>query len=103
MYIAGIRLSNGRLTEGIVASSVLVSFAGAVYRTREKLKVANEQGGPIKSTPTSLVGKLVTPVHAAAMFLPPLAYLIAVPLNGGVQPSFISRFSLPISLCSGSV
>ncbi|KAL5520059.1 hypothetical protein ACEPAG_1719 [Sanghuangporus baumii] len=95
MYIAGIHISNDRLTEGIVTSSLLVSVASALYTNKKAMEAAAEKGGPVKSLPTTRIGKLITPIHAAAIIIPPVTYLIAVPLNGGVQPGFISRFALP--------
>ncbi|KAL5524576.1 hypothetical protein ACEPAF_9716 [Sanghuangporus sanghuang] len=95
MYIAGIHISNDRLTEGIVTSSLLFSVATTLYTNQKTMKDAAEKGGPVKSLPTTRIGKLITPIHAAAIFIPPVTYLIAVPLNGGVQPGFISRFALP--------
>ena len=95
MYIAGIHLSNNHLTEGIVTSSVIAVIATQLIVGRKGLKEADEKGGPIKSMPTTLIGKLVTPIHAAAIVIPAVAYLTIVPLSGGLQPEIISRFSLP--------
>ena len=95
MYIAGIHLSNNHLTEGIVTSSVIAVIATQLIVGRKGLKEADEKGGPIKSMPTTLIGKLVTPIHAAAIVIPAVAYLTIVPLSGGVQPEIISHFSLP--------
>lgn len=95
MYIAGIHLTNDHLTEGIVTSSLFAVVTAQFFGNRKGLKEAREKGGSIKTMPTTRIGKLVTPIHAAAMIIPPVAYLIIIPFNGGVQPGFISRFGLP--------
>ena len=98
MYIAGIHVSNERLTLAteILATLTLFSYAAAaINRGREAFKNAEEKGGPLKTTPTTLVGKLITPFHGSVVMLPTLAYIIVVPLNMGVQPSFMKYWSLP--------
>ncbi|EJC99316.1 uncharacterized protein FOMMEDRAFT_142877 [Fomitiporia mediterranea MF3/22] len=98
MYIAGIHIPGEHLAlgvEGVVTSSLFIYTVAGILFTRNSLEDAEEKGGRIKSMPTSLVGKLVTPVHAAAIILPAVTYLVAVPLNGCVQPQFITRFALP--------
>ncbi|EJC98041.1 uncharacterized protein FOMMEDRAFT_143515 [Fomitiporia mediterranea MF3/22] len=98
MYLTGIHIPGERLAlgaEGLVTSSIFIYTAAAFHVGRNSMKVAAEKGGQIKSMPTSLVGKIVSPIHAAGMMLPVITYLVAVPLNGCAQPGFISRFALP--------
>ncbi|KAL5501538.1 hypothetical protein ACEPAH_8798 [Sanghuangporus vaninii] len=68
----------------------------AGFRSQAKaFRAATQKGGKVKSMPTTLGGKLVSPLQGIAILVPPLTYLVAIPLNGGIQPVFIARWSLP--------
>ncbi|EJC98043.1 uncharacterized protein FOMMEDRAFT_129995 [Fomitiporia mediterranea MF3/22] len=96
MYIAGIHVPTSDLaTEGVVTSSLFIFTVAMIRNARKMWAIANANGGPLKSDATTLVGKLLTPLHGSAFFLPVLTYLIAIPLNKGVQPEFITHWALP--------
>ncbi|KAJ8593829.1 hypothetical protein M405DRAFT_730740 [Rhizopogon salebrosus TDB-379] len=57
--------------------------------------VAEAEAGAIRKLPTSLISKVVTPVHALATFIPPVTYMICVTVNRFMQPSWMQRMSLP--------
>ena len=64
-------------------------------KAAECFRSAAEKGGGIKPKPTPLLAKLVLPVPALMILPTVLTYLISVPLNGEVRPTFVKRWTLP--------
>ena len=97
MYIAGLELtmSSTQLTESLAWSSLVLSHYRLFSQQRRAMIAANKDGGNIKRAPITLVGKLVTPVHALATMLQPALYLLAVPFLGFRQPGWMESWTLP--------
>ena len=59
------------------------------------VKRAETEGGSVVKLPTSVAGRIVTPIHAAAAAVPALVYLGSVVINGLEQPDWMQRWRLP--------
>jgi hypothetical protein len=59
--------------------------AGAVKR-------AEKDGGSVVKLPTSVADRIVTPIHAAAVAIPALVYLV---INALEQPDWMQSWRLP--------
>lgn len=116
MYIAGLNLpisnaqgkcslehlstlAKAQGTVGAEALAVASTFGSFVLMVREQMrlaKLAAASAGPIQtpSRPLPLAGKLATPIHALAMWLPPISFMLGTTINGFTQPNWISRFNL---------
>lgn len=57
--------------------------------------VAEAEAGPIRTVPTSFIGKVVSPVQGLAATIPPVTYLLCVTVNRFIQPNWMQRMSLP--------
>lgn len=99
MYFAGVNfsLNHTQGVEAIVTASLVACVAEIVISQRKNLKFAEDNGGPVQKdgSPKSLVGKLVTPVHALAMTVPPIVYIGSVLANKLSQPAWMDSFRLP--------
>lgn len=102
MYFAGINfaLNSTQGVEALVAFSTIAYTFDIVRTQRNNLKRAESDGGPIQkdSTPKSLIGKLVTPVHVLAMSIPPILYIGSVLANKLTQPAWMLRWRLPLEV-----
>ncbi|KAH7885377.1 hypothetical protein F5I97DRAFT_1810960, partial [Phlebopus sp. FC_14] len=58
---------------------------------------SDARGGRVRpqNMPTSLLGKIVTPIHGLAFFIHPFSYIIALSLNKFHQPQWILNMALP--------
>ena len=101
MYVAGLNLTltptvtSPGLAEPLVYTTVLASVGSFLLRANQRMKLANEKGGEIKRWPTSIIGKLVTPVHGIATIAAPAIYLVTMPFTGFKQPEFFENTALP--------
>jgi hypothetical protein len=95
MYIAGLHLSHAQGIESIVCLTTLAQMVSASRQLKAAMKRANSEGGSIVKLPESLAGRLVTPIHGAAVTVPTLVYFGSVIINGLVQPAWIQRWRLP--------
>ncbi|KAG1748699.1 hypothetical protein EDB19DRAFT_1905040 [Suillus lakei] len=69
-----------------------LSFANQHYgisRTRAIAPVAKAEAGSIRTTPTSFIGKIVSPIQGLASFIPPLTYILCATFNHFVQPAWM--------------
>ncbi|KAG2039634.1 hypothetical protein BDR03DRAFT_859716 [Suillus americanus] len=57
--------------------------------------VADAEAGSIRTTPTSFIGKIISPIHGLSIIIPPVTYVLCVPFNSFVQPAWMQRMSLP--------
>jgi hypothetical protein len=103
MYIAGLNLTlaptrtSPGVVEPIIYTSLLVILVSLMGYTNKSLASATAKGGEIKRMPTSLLGKIVTPIHGAAILLSPALYLGSLPFYGFRQPEWFERTALPDS------
>ncbi|KAG2342129.1 hypothetical protein BDR05DRAFT_886755 [Suillus weaverae] len=95
-YIAGLTLPvPPQAVEGLAVFTTLRFFQYGISRTRTIAPIANAESGAIRTTPTTFIGKAVTPIHALASFISPVAYILCVTGNLFTQPAWMQRMSLP--------
>src|SRR5882762_565198 len=94
MYIAGLYLSHAQGIESIVCltTAAQIFIASCVHKASVK---RGEAAGPVVRSPTSLTGRIITPIHGASTVVPTLVYFVSVIANGLVQPGWIQRWRLP--------
>ncbi|KAK7438438.1 hypothetical protein VKT23_018050 [Stygiomarasmius scandens] len=103
-YIAGIYVSHNQGVEAIVAASTLATMGITIVRQSKLLKNAASEGGNPTAYPKTLLGKLVTPMHAVTMLGIPVSYLIAVLSNSFHQPEWytdLGGFPVELDLKAG--
>ncbi|GAW03138.1 hypothetical protein LENED_004834 [Lentinula edodes] len=74
-YIAGIHLSHAQGIESIVTASTLAALALIARDQRKTFKKASTEGGNLTAGATTLLERLVTPIHGGAQLIAPLSYL----------------------------
>jgi hypothetical protein len=96
-YIAGLTLPvpSPQVVDGFVTFTTFWFVQFSISSMRAIAPVAEAEAGAIRKLPTSLISKVVTPVHALATFIPPVTYMICVTVNRFMQPSWMQRMSLP--------
>ena len=67
------------------------------------MRQAEAEGGEIKDRPTSILGRLITPIHGVAFTVTPVLYLAGVLSNRMQQPEWYERTSLDIQLSVGAL
>lgn len=99
MYIAGLKvplhLSHNQGVEGIVVASVCTTQLIVAAHARSILK-AGKKAGNMKTMPTSLLGRLVTPFHSLVQLIPPATYVVAVAYNSLEQPPWMEDMAFPM-------
>ncbi|KAE9405858.1 hypothetical protein BT96DRAFT_915812 [Gymnopus androsaceus JB14] len=93
-YLAGIHLSHNQGIEAIVAGSTIITIASLARNQRKWFSKSENEGGKITTGPTTLIGRLVTPIHVCAIMAVPVSYLAAVFLNQMEQPEWYAQTSL---------
>ncbi|KAG1748695.1 hypothetical protein EDB19DRAFT_1847445 [Suillus lakei] len=97
-YIAGLTLgppSSSQALEGLAVFTTFRHIQYVISGVRAIAPVANAEAGPIRSTPTSFIGKIISPIHGLSSFIPPVTYILCVTFNRFVQPAWMQRMSLP--------
>ncbi|KAH8114706.1 hypothetical protein DFH11DRAFT_1508780 [Phellopilus nigrolimitatus] len=94
MYFAGIYTTDTR-TEALVCTTLFVGMLASLRKLLAAFQRADATGGRLISLPATWTGKLVTPTHALATFVPVIIYLATVPRSGFAQPEWIRRLALP--------
>ncbi|KAG1872336.1 hypothetical protein DFJ58DRAFT_652009 [Suillus subalutaceus] len=84
-----------QVVEGLAVLTTLRFFQYGISRTRAIALIAKAESGAIRSTPTTFIGKAVTPIHALASFIPSVTYVLCVTGNLFTQPAWMQRMSLP--------
>jgi protein-S-isoprenylcysteine O-methyltransferase Ste14 len=92
-YIAG--LTSTQTVEGLAVFTTFRYLQYILSRTRTTALVANAEAGSIRTTPTSLIGKIISPIHGLSITIPPVTYILSVTFNRFVQPAWMQRMSLP--------
>jgi hypothetical protein len=95
MYIAGLYLCHAQGIESMVCLTTVTQIVIAARQHRAAIKRADSEGGSVVKLPESFAGRIVTPIHAAAVAVPTLIYVGSVIIYGLVQPSWIERWRLP--------
>lgn len=119
-YIAGIHLSHAQGIESIVTASTLAALAligessqlNTNYRCsltplardqRKTFKKASTEGGNLTAGATTLLERLITPIHGSAQLIAPLSYLIGVFSNRMEQPDWYEQTSFDYPLSVGAM
>ncbi|OCB84961.1 hypothetical protein A7U60_g7915 [Sanghuangporus baumii] len=105
MYFAGIQIPEDPFsvgTERIVCGTLFLGAIASFNKLVAAFARAQATGGRLISLPNSWTGKLVTPTHALATFVPVGIYLATVPFSGFQQPDWIKSYALPDSGLDGS-
>ncbi|KDQ25793.1 hypothetical protein PLEOSDRAFT_1113575 [Pleurotus ostreatus PC15] len=97
MYIAGLnlQLTHNQGVEGIVVASVCATQVIVAGHARSIIK-AGKKAGNMKTMPTSLLGRLITPFHASVQMIPPLVYVATVAYNHLQQPAWMEDVAFPM-------
>lgn len=94
-YIAGLTIPiSPQAVEGLAVFTTLRFFQYGISRTRAIAPIATTESGAIRTSPTTFIGRAVTPLHAFASFIPPVAYVLCVAGNMFTQPAWMQRMSL---------
>ncbi|KAG2352920.1 hypothetical protein BDR07DRAFT_1311947 [Suillus spraguei] len=96
-YLAGLTTlpSAAQIVEGLVVFTTFRHLQRILSGMRAIASVANAEAGSIRITPTSFIGKIITPIHGLSYFIPPATYILCVTFNRFVQPAWMLRMSLP--------
>jgi hypothetical protein len=96
MYIAGLNLpvSSTRVLEAFVVFSTFDFFRYTRGIVRTIAVQAESKGGHVRVQTTPFLGRIVTPIHALAAYIPPAVYIAALVLNKFRQPVWMTQFAL---------
>ncbi|KAG2155881.1 uncharacterized protein EDB93DRAFT_1262596 [Suillus bovinus] len=92
--MSGLTPSSTQTVEALAVFTTLRHFQYTLSRLRTIATVANAEAGPIRTTPSSLIGKIITPIHALSVLTPPVTYILCVTFNRLAQPAWMLRMSL---------
>ncbi|KAF9058545.1 hypothetical protein BDP27DRAFT_563531 [Rhodocollybia butyracea] len=98
IYLAGIHMSYAQSIEVLVSASTILTFTTIAAQQRKMLAKSEKEGGEIIASPTTLVGRLVTPLHAIPTIATPVLYLAGVFSNKMQQPEWYTRSALDIPM-----
>ena len=101
MYIAGLYLSHAQGVESIVCLTTAAQFFIASRQHKATARRAETEGGSIVKMPTSVVGRIVTPIQIASFVVPTVVYFASVVTNRMVQPAWMQRWRLPLEVSVG--
>jgi protein-S-isoprenylcysteine O-methyltransferase Ste14 len=88
-------LNRSELIEAIVCVSTIMAFRPSFARMKILSTRAPAEAGQLKSLPRTTLGRLISPIHAFALFAPILVHLLGVTFCGFRQPQWLQAYSLP--------
>ncbi|CAE6422960.1 unnamed protein product [Rhizoctonia solani] len=96
MYTAGLNLffTKSQALNGLACASIASSFYFAWPRSDFR-KHVEEKAGKAVHMPPGKRGELITAAHGLALLGPTALFLVAIPLNRFVQPSWLAKYALP--------
>ncbi|KAG0704283.1 hypothetical protein DFH29DRAFT_1078446 [Suillus ampliporus] len=95
-YIAGLAIpSSTQAVEGLAVLTTFRFIQYALSRMYTTAHVAEAEAGPIRTMPSSVIGKFISPIQALASLVPPATYMLCVAFNRFTQPAWIQRMSIP--------
>lgn len=99
MYIAGLKspLSPPQWLEVLVVLGTAEYFPYVTAKMKQLAVISESKAGKVRpeSIPPAFLGRIITPIHRLAIFVPPLIYVGAVALNGFQQPDWMAKFAFP--------
>lgn len=97
MYIAGLNLplSSPQWLEVFVVLSTADHIRYSIAKIKDIAIISESKGGRIRpeSMPPTFLGRIITPIHGLAIFIPPLTYVGALVLNRFQPPEWMARFA----------
>ncbi|EGN98408.1 hypothetical protein SERLA73DRAFT_138831 [Serpula lacrymans var. lacrymans S7.3] len=86
-----------RAIESLMFATILAGFVVSFRQQGAMASQAKSEGGAIRpqSLPATFIGKVVTPIHGAALFVPIAVYIVTLVVNGLRQPEWMMRLALP--------
>ncbi|KAF8442102.1 hypothetical protein L210DRAFT_3611662 [Boletus edulis BED1] len=95
MYIAGLNLPLSQWPEVLVVLSTADYFRHTFAGIKQLAVISESRGGRIRpeSMPSTFLGRIISPIHGLAIFIPPLVYVGALTLNRFQQPEWMARFA----------
>ncbi|KAG2062849.1 hypothetical protein BDR04DRAFT_1111966 [Suillus decipiens] len=96
-YLAGLATlpSTTQTVEGLAVFTTFRHLQYVLSSMSAIAPVANAEAGSIRTTPTSFIGKIITPIHGLSFFVPTVTYILCVTFNRFVQPAWMQRMSIP--------
>ncbi|KAF9223284.1 hypothetical protein BS17DRAFT_781620 [Gyrodon lividus] len=98
MYIAGLNLpiSSSQGLEALVVLATLDSFRYIITEVKSLAVRSESKGGRIRpeSLPTSLLGRIISPIFGYSFVATPAVYVGVVVLNGFRQPDWMEKFAI---------
>lgn len=88
-------MSFSQVIELVVVLSGLLTFGSIIKVQKQHMNYATDTAGPIQARAYNQAGLFLTMIHACMISLPPLVYILLVPLNGLQKPSWIADYNLP--------
>ncbi|KAH0833414.1 hypothetical protein J3R83DRAFT_12527 [Lanmaoa asiatica] len=102
MYIAGLNLpfSPPQWLEGLVVLSTIDYFRYTISMMKDIAVISESKGGRIRpeSMPPTFLGRIISPIHGLAIFIPPLICVGALVLNRFQQPEWMARFAFSVEM-----
>ncbi|KAF8556491.1 hypothetical protein OG21DRAFT_1506402 [Imleria badia] len=97
MYIAGINLPQPppQWLEVLVVLSTADYFQYTISKMKALAVISESKGGRIRpeSMPPTFLGRIISPIHGLAIFIPPLIYAGALALNRFQPPEWMAKFA----------
>ncbi|KAG1872338.1 hypothetical protein DFJ58DRAFT_741762 [Suillus subalutaceus] len=81
--------------EVLAVLTTLRSLQYGISRTRANALIAKAESGAIRTSPTTFIGKAVTPIYALTFVIPSVTYVLCVTGDLFTQPAWMQRMSLP--------
>jgi hypothetical protein len=94
-YIAGLNIQiPPQAVEGLAVFTTLRFIQYSVSRARAIAAVAKAESGAIRTSPTTLIGRIVTPIHLATSSISSMTYVLCIAGNMFKQPAWMQCMSL---------
>lgn len=94
-YIAGLTIQiPPQAVEGLAVLTTLRCIQYAISRARAMAPIAKAESGAIRTSPTTFIGRVVTPIHVATSSISSMTYVLCIAGNMFTQPAWMQRMSL---------
>jgi len=97
MYIAGLRfpIPSPQWLEVLVVLSTADYIRYNIAKIKDLAVISESKGGRVRpeSMPPTFLGRIISPIHGLAIFLPPMIYVSTLILNRFEPPEWMARFA----------